>query len=65
MAKTTKERIAQQLIQNLKDGLGKAGTVVREQVTDLGAAFLPTARGAELPLPSQVKITRSCDLDNL
>jgi len=32
----------------------KAGEVVRTNLTDLGAAFLPTAGGEEKPLPSRI-----------
>jgi hypothetical protein len=40
---------------NYNNALKEAAKFVYIQFTDLGAAFLPTARGADLPLPTRDK----------
>jgi len=40
---------------NFNNAIKEVGKFVYTQFTDLGAAFLPTARGADLPLPIRDK----------
>lgn len=41
---------------NNENILKEVGNFIYRQITDLGAAFLPTARGTDLPLPEKNKV---------